>query len=185
MMGCIDLAEHPRVRGENSLNGRALAHQKGTSPRARGKRIRQLACLCNLRNIPACAGKTMGHRIKPFTGEGTSPRARGKPESRGHRVGLTRNIPACAGKTSCKTTSSLVNAEHPRVRGENLPVVCPPHGPPGTSPRARGKRPSQTLLRIRNRNIPACAGKTCKCDQPHTVMAEHPRVRGENKGTFQ
>ena len=71
-------------------------------------------------------------------------------------------------------------SEHPRVRGENLPVVCPPQGPPGTSPRARGKPPRHPCAGGNRWNIPACAGKTPSKIFFRFRCSEHPRVRGEN-----
>ena len=50
--------EHPRVRGENRRGGSNPAAAGGTSPRARGKRGGVDVRHKNLRNIPACAGKT-------------------------------------------------------------------------------------------------------------------------------
>ena len=92
-----------------------------------------------LRNIPACAGKTVmilveactprehprvrGENIKTLLSRrnvtGTSPRARGKPPL-GFFLGRGGgNIPACAGKTEALRKAGEANAEHPRVRGEN------------------------------------------------------------------
>ena len=91
-----------------------------------------------------------------------------------------RNIPACAGKTYYTTSQQNTSAEHPRVRGENLygrPGVGKTYG---TSPRARGKPKRQPQITDRVRNIPACAGKTCKHRSRVVRNSEHPRVRGEN-----
>ena len=72
-------AEHPRVRGENGADNAAALTTAGTSPRARGK-----------------------HAVLRS------------------RLGVIRNIPACAGKTMSPLGLLIANAEHPRVRGENL-----------------------------------------------------------------
>ena len=50
---------------------------------------------------------------------GTSPRARGKHAGVGCGQFKPRNIPACAGKTRCGFLNLFIDAEHPRVRGEN------------------------------------------------------------------
>ena len=111
--------EHPRVRGENSAYRWFSNSPSGTSPRARGKH--QLSCLmaADLRNIPACAGKTHTTPYRRREGEehprvrgenpttplgaigfaGTSPRARGKRFFVAKMHAFVRNIPACAGKT--------------------------------------------------------------------------------------
>ena len=51
---------------------------------------------------------------------------------------------------------------------------------PGTSPRARGKQGGLLLDFRKQRNIPACAGKTEAAEAVPPENAEHPRVRGEN-----
>ena len=91
------------------------------------------------------------------------------------------NIPACAGKTNPRHAMLLRIPEHPRVRGENRKK--PQHGtePVGTSPRARGKLRGRHGVCYRQRNIPACAGKTCWRIGSVVPLEEHPRVRGENK----
>ena len=50
----------------------------------------------------------------------------------------------------------------------------------GTSPRARGKRPTNSDWMGTSRNIPACAGKTTRRGYRLHLLSEHPRVRGEN-----
>ena len=92
----------------------------GSSPRVRGKRREGGLAVLRVGLIPACAGKTWTHVLRPPAatahprvcgenarpaharppGEGSSPRVRGKL---GHILGgrIERGlIPACAGKTS-------------------------------------------------------------------------------------
>ena len=113
------VTEHPRVRGENTRFALRAQRVKGTSPRARGKlRVDRGLWGC-IRNIPACAGKTLDTpsresyakehpRVRGennFTTQaaddpqGTSPRARGKLWVPDAPATKSRNIPACAGKT--------------------------------------------------------------------------------------
>ena len=86
------------MRGENTIAHQCDQHDKGTSPRARGKHQLCRTVGFVFRNIPACAGKTDGQRdlenrveehprvrgenvvdYDPLGhGVGTSPRARGK-----------------------------------------------------------------------------------------------------------
>ena len=135
------MGEHPRVRGENIDKTPGQTPQKGTSPRARGKRSQWSQTPGGGRNIPACAGKTellliTAHGIEEHPrvrGEnllrslwhrhdwGTSPRARGKRFSFSCTVLYYGNIPACAGKTLELACWVLFYWEHPRVRGENSP----------------------------------------------------------------
>ena len=193
-------AEHPRVRGENAYTVVDYRHPGGTSPRARGKRAAALCQGCPVRNIPACAGKTYigslrgssiqehprvrgENWVKTYSGLpvwGTSPRARGKPFAAGALEILMRNIPACAGKTSCTPHPQDEPREHPRVRGENVHPVSAQIAALGTSPRARGKRQWVRHKSSKQRNIPACAGKTLPACGEVVGCKEHPRVRGEN-----
>ena len=153
--------EHPRVRGENSTITSFTCLITGTSPRARGKQPKSVSMENLIRNIPACAGKTLRYcfrgricqehprvrgenvlnMITHTFKDGTSPRARGKPAAQDHFFGFLRNIPACAGKTCEGWPAIFRGSEHPRVRGENATRFTTSGSAPGTSPRARGKRP--------------------------------------------
>ena len=95
---------------------------------------------------------------------------------------LERNIPAYAGKTRRGFLNLLVNAEHPRVCGENSEGKFTVTVARGTSPRMRGKRKKLSLGLATLRNIPAYAGKTGVTEQLSRDSREHPRVCGENRG---
>ena len=154
----------------------------------------------NNRITPACAGKT-GCCIyrKAFAedhprvcGEncctlsetsfaiGSPPRVRGKLEipRRAHpRPGIT---PACAGKTFFPYDAKVLDWDHPRVCGENLPL--PVHLTPyrGSPPRVRGKLYNGRVVTLRARITPACAGKTHRKEFFMKRIQDHPRVCGEN-----
>ena len=138
-------AAHPRVCGENLLDGDPPPPTTGSSPRVRGKRPPGPVALTVAGLIPACAGKTRRRRWsgRPrrahprVCGEnvfavdvgrapgGSSPRVRGK-----HLAGSTQNligrlIPACAGKTVGVLTSPPWRRAHPRVCGENIFDLTP------------------------------------------------------------
>ena len=55
----IKASAHPRVCGENSLSRWKVQIQSGSSPRVRGKRLRELIEAFDAGLIPACAGKTL------------------------------------------------------------------------------------------------------------------------------
>ena len=59
---CVTMQEHPRVRGENVTIITENSPLLGTSPRARGKPRGGGQGPSILRNIPACAGKTVVER---------------------------------------------------------------------------------------------------------------------------
>ena len=92
-----------------------------------------------------------------------------------------RNIPAYAGKTKGKTPGQFINAEHPRVCGENNTHNAILFTKIGTSPRMRGKPLPKLYNILRGRNIPAYAGKTC-CWLRITsrLRGTSPRMRGKH-----
>ena len=159
----VQMAVHPRVRGEHTLPGRQA--------------------WLSVRFIPACAGNTTQgyldlrciavhprmrgeHEYRPrsiFALHGSSPHARGTRNEHHHVRPRLRFIPACAGNTKtplCSTNSAPV---HPRVRGEHagfherhVPAV---------------------------RFIPACAGNTSHTE--HGLISSRGsslRARGTRSG---
>ena len=64
---------------------------------------------------------------------------RGKPVSALEGAETARNIPAYAGKTLAPWWRDALAKEHPRVCGENTPMVGHAVDCRGTSPRMRGK----------------------------------------------
>ena len=91
--------EHPRARGENTIQDYYPIGGTGTSPRTRGKRTPATCLPDPHRNIPAHAGKT--HTCSVPTGSASEhPRARGENvDGVGWGGEFFRNIPAHAGKT--------------------------------------------------------------------------------------
>ena len=112
-------SDHPRMRGEDPADLRALGAGCGSPPHARGRRCAWFRGTFESRITPACAGKT-GSCIVSVISWGDHPRMRGEdfrehaspgfgrgspPHARGRRVeldvaGIHRRItPACDGKT--------------------------------------------------------------------------------------
>ena len=90
-------------------------------------------------------------------------------------------IPAHAGKTFASTPKSIHGEAHPRSRGENVSVPRQSGKTAGSSPLTRGKRIESSRFDTSFGLIPAHAGKTvtrCMCD---SMLAAHPRSRGENR----
>ena len=154
----------------------------GSSPRMRGKPTFLTLDLPAARLIPAHAGKTPSRFLSsaskrahpracgensdpPFSTlwiKGSSPRMRGK-----HAGGVTAEgglglIPAHAGKTCGPAAGWSGAGAHPRACGENAESNLALAQLEGSSPRMRGK-PSRVATRsLRDRLIPAHAGKTAK-----------------------
>ena len=192
---------HPRSRGENLKSATLARNVTGSSPLTRGKLISLTPTVGRRGLIPAHAGKTVSVRItmSPFPahprsrGEnrtrhgprpyrpGSSPLTRGKPWLLLARVAAGRLIPAHAGKTLRRPLAARVTAAHPRSRGENSGAILLMYLMHGSSPLTRGKQRPQLRRRLRQRLIPAHAGKTTwttPCSRP---TAAHPRSRGENR----
>ena len=68
---------------------------------------------------------------------------------------------------------------HPRVYGELSEKLRGPFTLPGSSPRVRGTRRQQGLIRFPQRFIPACTGNSITSGSSSSRIAVHPRVYGE------
>ena len=113
---------------------------------------------------------------------GSSPRVRGKPAGTAMLRWLCGLIPACAGKTTMAILSRATSWAHPRVCGENTPLMLNPAEIQGSSPRVRGKPLELKRRGVLLRLIPACAGKTLTRTHDIWLPPAHPRVCGENTG---
>ena len=192
---------HPRVCGENAIARAAGPGFEGSSPRVRGKQMHdRFGCVFG-GLIPACAGKTVQELVcdalewahPRVCGEnlfasfivlavlGSSPRVRGKPISLHPSFLGSGLIPACAGKTTLVRRCCMSARAHPRVCGENTKWCCLRLSIAGSSPRVRGKPRGSRLIRIGERLIPACAGKTRRARRRDASTQAHPRVCGENR----
>ena len=158
---------------------------KGSSPLARGLRLRRCRRASSTRIIPARAGFTTDIS-STTTSRSDHPRSRGvyahilvrhltysgsSPLARGLLIFLLtgehayRIIPARAGFTQCSIMKVRTYTDHPRSRGVYFEIDMLHARHPGSSPLARGLRlpgdPRQGSLRI----IPARAGFTSSWPQ--------------------
>ena len=172
--------DHPRMRGEHAWAPSHVTRALGSSPHARGapKQSKREPTLSGI--IPARAGSTEGagsvdapRRDHPrMRGEhttlaaqfpsplGSSPHARGALRDRRNRRPPRGIIPACAGSTTPARRCTAGWRDHPRMRGEHVPVVVAAHAYHGSSPHARGAPPVYDGLVHEDGIIPACAGST-------------------------
>ena len=171
---------HPRVCGENANSFWTLVISSGSSPRVRGKQMREEVTGIPPGLIPACAGKTGTCSLEAWPSEahprvcgengvlswsglvskGSSPRVRGKLVCSWHGVDVRRLIPACAGKTISSLGFIVCFPAHPRVCGENSTSGPKSIDAGGSSPRVRGKHNRCCSEGGGVGLIPACAGKT-------------------------
>ena len=92
-----------------------------------------------------------------------------------------RITPACAGNTHGRRLDVLVKGDHPRLRGEYIPVLAPPPPAKGSPPLARGIPPIDPYRTKGGRITPACAGNTRLPERIEPGFWDHPRLRGEYK----
>ena len=176
----VQVADHPRIRGEHRLPRAGGLRDGGSSPHTRGARIVRTSVAFPMRIIPAYAGSTKKHGT-PHPKRPDHPRIRGEhsishcrhprpigssPHTRGARHPATGSglrpgiIPAYAGSTVCPSRSSNGRGDHPRIRGEHLAGLGRVIGGVGSSPHTRGAQASGSSCRPRPGIIPAYAGST-------------------------
>ena len=95
-------------------------------------------------------------------------------------VDRLRLIPAHAGKTRIEIATREETTAHPRSRGENIRSGRSDLPTSGSSPLTRGKHAPGGCACVRDRLIPAHAGKTRWHAVSRIPTAAHPRSRGEN-----
>ena len=152
--------DHPRSRGEYSPMRCCSPPRKGSSPLSRGIHPSGRRAASQTRIIPALAGNTVDgtdrqgiRRDHPRSrGEyklrwlrlvrqgGSSPLSRGIPAVTAAQNPTFRIIPALAGNTSSQSARAATPSDHPRSRGEYLPVEDVGDSPEGSSPLSRGIR---------------------------------------------
>ncbi len=88
-----------------------------------------------------------------------------------------RNVGAC--QLASALVRSRPNADHPRVRGEQLTAAASNSSMAGSPPRARGTAHQPGADRAGGGITPACAGNRGGDERGHGVPPDHPRVRGE------
>ena len=177
-----------------------MSNETGSSPPARGalSPAHPVGALPGI--IPACAGST-GRSVSIGVRPGDHPRLRGEhydrrdrchrlagssPPARGARNGADRErlpagiIPACAGSTHTIRRRSSPHGDHPRLRGEHLPLTTVLRSPLGSSPPARGAPGEPEDDDEMGGIIPACAGSTQRHRSPRSTPRDHPRLRGEH-----
>jgi len=172
----------------------------GSSPRARGTRLKQAVQPQKSRFIPAGAGNTnpllmrycrstvhpRGRGEHGLTEDfepcdfGSSPRARGTREQTRPALPVAWFIPAGAGNTGPPSINHASAAVHPRGRGEHGYVSRGALCLDGSSPRARGTRSAPPSDTVASRFIPAGAGNTTTARLWASSNTVHPRGRGEH-----
>ena len=90
--------------------------------------------------------------------------------------------PLTRGKRSARIRRTTGKRAHPRSRGENVGRSAVATSWRGSSPLTRGKLLAPRADLLRERLIPAHAGKTDSGKRSWIISRAHPRSRGENHG---
>ena len=174
------LPDHPRIRGEHQPGFHRARSSSGSSPHTRGAPSLLEHGIDSRRIIPAYAGSTAfpaawkrGVRDHPrIRGEhqrctdctqgapGSSPHTRGAPTLTIPDSVTERIIPAYAGSTGRREAVDVLEADHPRIRGEHDTPRIPGSASGGSSPHTRGALLARLSQIFTCRIIPAYAGST-------------------------
>ena len=192
--------DHPRMRGEDARTQHLGYVADGSPPHARGRRNVVHRSGHPEGITPACAGKTSYARSYAASGMdhprmrgedndrsfcscrhvGSPPHARGRLEWHNLPDTIPGITPACAGKTPMRTLAKLHLKDHPRMRGEDIPLKSMWKPIAGSPPHARGRHTIFRRVSALARITPACAGKTLWYETWKWKFPDHPRMRGED-----
>ena len=158
------------VRHANHLH-RIIPARAGFTPLRRGWRREWW-------DHPRSRGVYLSQKRRIRSLEGSSPLARGLHGLCGRAGERHRIIPARAGFTPSSHYHRLPISDHPRSRGVYISSRGPASTQLGSSPLARGLRPSAEPERDPERIIPARAGFTRSVKWGASHSRDHPRSRG-------
>ena len=113
--------------------------------------------------------------------DGSSPHTRGAPTQHILSACGIRIIPAYAGSTATLTVASILQTDHPRIRGEHHPRHVGERAENGSSPHTRGAPFGVGDAGDETGIIPAYAGSTRAGGSWTGRRRDHPRIRGEHE----
>ena len=117
--------DHPRMRGEHLAVGKDQVSLEGSSPHARGARVRPVHRGVHRGIIPACAGSTQAGAIGGPDVGGSSPHARGALRlGRWPRPAQVGSSPHARGAPYVSSPGICYSRDHPRMRGEHAMLPC-------------------------------------------------------------
>mgnify|MGYP000946104962 CR=1 FL=1 len=172
--------DHPRIRGEHTIDDRRRILTNGSSPHTRGALHARTGHRLISWIIPAYAGSTPTEAKASPRRSGSSPHTRGALAKRNAAADWGRIIPAYAGSTQARSASPWRWRDHPRIRGEHVLLSLSPRRQRGSSPHTRGALPCRTGRTGVWRIIPAYAGSTSPVAGHRAGGRDHPRIRGEH-----
>ena len=168
----------PRGRGNRSPPGRRFL-RRGSIPAWAGKPFAAAGTSIPTEVYPRVGGETAGDASDGSAGGGLSPRGRGNRSPCASSAHQARSIPAWAGKPQGTCACCQHPQVYPRVGGETAFTRMLPCPAAGLSPRGRGNRLVNGVIRSVVRSIPAWAGKPPDGSTDRSPSAVYPRVGGE------
>ena len=166
------------MRGKGGRSGLQIVPRRIT-PAYAGKSFTRELLLIVSRDHPRVCGEKNGENGLTFHQMGSPPRMRGKvgwSAERSRPEGIT---PAYAGKSFLRSSSQLLNGDHPRVCGEKFSPLDTRFDSMGSPPRMRGKELFVSRRPVSFRITPAYAGKSRSESRRAKPCTDHPRVCGE------
>ena len=193
--------DHPRIRGEHSCTTTKSSHALGIIPAYAGSTVPVSVTPVSRWDHPRIRGEHGGVDYRSAEAWGSSPHTRGAHFSPIHGARAARIIPAYAGSTGWRRRRGRSGRDHPRIRGEHVPIALIATALAGSSPHTRGARWRRTGRRPRRCGssphtrgapaapattggrcgiIPAYAGSTSSAALGWLSVGDHPRIRGEH-----
>ena len=167
----------PRTRGNHEVAFRDLA-RKGPIPANAGEPARSWIARFASRAYPRERGGTLQGKLALIQAGGLSPRTRGNPKELLPAIITLGPIPANAGEPNPPAIRSCWIWAYPRERGGTCPCAGAHLHHAGLSPRTRGNRPPNPIVRRMTGPIPANAGEPVRYMTPLPKMWAYPRERG-------
>ncbi len=172
--------DHPRVCGEQVVEGVRQLGKLGSPPRVRGTVFLFPNSGLSKRITPACAGNSNGGTenaavfkdhprvcgeqtvdgLLPEAETGSPPRVRGTASLHGFLALDVRITPACAGNSIYSDVEEDSYKDHPRVCGEQAVEMVMERVEAGSPPRVRGTVEDVFDFTARGWITPACAGNS-------------------------
>ena len=140
---CSPPGSPPRMRGRPRVAGDVPGGDRLT-PAYAGKTSTPCGCRCCRPAHPRVCGEDAQRQPGHAGDLGSPPRMRGRPRQPHHHRSSPGLTPAYAGKTRSGSRDSGTRRAHPRVCGEDRPILHWTATDVGSPPRMRG-RPSPTM----------------------------------------
>ena len=137
---------------------------------------------CRRRDHPRLCGNNDSFTGLAPLNKGSPPPVREQPSVANKSLKYRGITPACAGTTFRVHNWCPRGEDHPRLCGNNSPLISVTSSSTGSPPPVR-EQPMQPFVWLKNQGItPACAGTTTTATESRRLPRDHPRLCGNNTG---